>query len=73
MAKNASHKHTIRDGSVDCTRSIKSPPKSGSVRSAAVEKAVRKVASKRSGSGRLRNSDTRNPNHDSKNAKTKVQ
>jgi len=57
MTKSRSDKHTIRDGSLDCTRSVKSPPKSGSVRSAVVERVVRKVANRRDDSGHFRTSD----------------
>ena len=63
MTKSRSDKCTMREGSPDRTRSVKSPPKSGSVRSSVVERAVRKVANRRDDSGQFRSSDAHKSKH----------
>ena len=57
MTKIVSKKHAGREGSPDRSRSVKNPPKSGSVKSAVVEKAVKKVANRRAGSEHSSSSD----------------
>lgn len=61
MTKSAPKKYAITKGGLDQARSVKSPPKSGSVKSAVVERAVKKVANRRASSGHSRSSDSLEP------------
>jgi hypothetical protein len=61
MAKKVTKKSVRSRGGLDQARSVKSPPKSGSVKSAVVERAVKKVANRRAGSAQSSSSDYRVP------------
>lgn len=62
MTKSRSDKQT-GDGKSDCTRSVKSPPKPGSVKSSVVERVVRQVADRRDATEHSRTSGNYESKH----------
>jgi hypothetical protein len=63
MTKDLSNKETVRGGTLKGSRSIKSAPKSGTVRAKDVERVVREVVNTRTASGNHKGSNTHKSKH----------